>query len=95
MQTPIKFAVFDCDGTLVDSQHAIGAGMEYAWAEEGLAAPSRAELRRQVGLHLEEAIARLHPEGDAEQRQRMAENFRNAFHDPSIELMDDEPLFPA
>ncbi len=95
MSSRVKFAVFDCDGTLVDSQHAIGAGMAYAWAQEALAVPSRLALRRQVGLPLEQAIANLHPDGDVDQHHRMAANYRNAFHDPSIHVMDDEPLFPG
>ena len=38
---PIRLAVFDCDGTLVDGQADICAAMEAAFAEHGLRAPER------------------------------------------------------
>ncbi len=89
-----KFVIFDCDGTLVDSQHAIAAGMEYAWQKEGLIAPSRQDLRRQVGLPLVEAISNLLPDGDIKQHHRMADNYRGSFSNPTVQILDDEPLFP-
>ena len=36
----IRLVVFDCDGTLVDSQHVIVAAMGQAFADNGLPAPS-------------------------------------------------------
>ncbi len=51
--------LFDCDGTLVDSQDTIVSGMETAFAAVGLEAPSRADCLGIVGLSLEIAIARL------------------------------------
>lgn len=89
----LRFAVFDCDGTLVDSQHAIHAGMEHVWALEGLTPPDRASVRRTVGLPLLQAMMLLHPEGEDAQHRRMADSYRDAFHDPSIQLHDEEPLF--
>ena len=57
-----KLVIFDCDGTLVDSQHAIVASMTDAFAAEGLTPPSREATVSVVGLSLEIAIARLVPE---------------------------------
>ena len=37
-----QLAVFDCDGTLVDSQHIIVASMQRAFAEHGLPEPDAA-----------------------------------------------------
>ena len=34
--TELRLAVFDCDGTLVDSQASIIACVDTAWREEGL-----------------------------------------------------------
>jgi phosphoglycolate phosphatase len=54
-----RLVVFDCDGTLVDSQHNIVAGMIEAWRRHGLPEPTAEQIRRQVGLTLEIGIARV------------------------------------
>ena len=62
MATALQLIVFDYDGTLVDSQAAIVATMQAAFAELQLTEPEPPAVRRQVGLSLERAIARLmHP----------------------------------
>lgn len=68
--------VFDCDGTLVDSQHAIVAATEYALSLEGLAMPSRARVLGAVGLPIETALQRHAPEADGEMLARIVENYR-------------------
>jgi phosphoglycolate phosphatase len=63
----LQLVVFDYDGTLVDSQAAIVATMQAAFVELQLAAPEPLAVRRQIGLALERAIARLmHPEEQPE-----------------------------
>lgn len=57
-----QLAVFDCDGTLVDSQHIIVAAMQAAFAAHGLAEPDAAAIRRQVGLHVPDAVRNLVPD---------------------------------
>ena len=42
---PIRLIVFDCDGTLVDSQATIVACAQAAFAAEGLRVPSAAAVR--------------------------------------------------
>lgn len=59
MTEPLKLAVFDCDGTLVDSQHAINACMADAFSAVSMMPPSLASVRRIVGLPLAQAIAVL------------------------------------
>lgn len=59
MTAPPYLALFDCDGTLVDSQHSIVAGMAAAWQAVGWTPPPAAAVRRMVGLQLETAITRL------------------------------------
>lgn len=54
-----RLVIFDCDGTLVDSQHVIVAAMEHAFARAGLAAPARDAVLSIVGLSLPEAITRV------------------------------------
>ncbi|MGQ3032267.1 MAG: HAD hydrolase-like protein, partial [Ferrovibrionaceae bacterium] len=53
--------LFDCDGTLVDSQHHIVATMTSAFAACDLPPPAAAAIRSTVGLSLVEAAAELLP----------------------------------
>ncbi len=48
----LRLAVFDCDGTLVDSQASIIACVSAAWIAEGLEPPARDDVLRGVGLRL-------------------------------------------
>jgi phosphoglycolate phosphatase len=74
-----RLAVFDMDGTLVDSQHMITAAMAKAFAAEGLPAPLMAVVRRVVGLSLGAAIAGLLPDVDSGQLARLEDNYKAAF----------------
>ena len=68
--SPIRLIVFDCDGTLVDSQATIVDCAQAAFRAEGLVAPSADAIRRIVGLSLVEAVHRAAggPDLAAEQR---------------------------
>jgi phosphoglycolate phosphatase len=57
----LKLVVFDCDGTLVDSQHMIVAAMEQAFAGFAMPTPGRAAILSVVGLSLDQAVRRLVP----------------------------------
>lgn len=61
-----RLAVFDCDGTLVDSLHNIAGAMDDCFVQSGLPAPDRAAVRRIVGLSLPQAMAVLAPGHDAD-----------------------------
>ncbi len=90
----IKLAVFDCDGTLVDSQANICQSMEEAFRIADLPAPPRAAIRRIVGLSLVEAIRALLPEADDALHRRMAADYKAAFfHLRTSGAMAEEPLF--
>jgi phosphoglycolate phosphatase len=86
-------AIFDCDGTLVDSAADICAAMEQCFAAAGLQLPCRTATRRVVGLSLIEAIAALHPEGESEAHNTLAEAYKQAFHGLRSRGMVAEPLF--
>ncbi|MFX7922520.1 HAD hydrolase-like protein, partial [Acinetobacter baumannii] len=60
----IRLAIFDCDGTLVDSQANICLAMEEAFTLARFEPPPRAIIRRVVGLSLVEAMRMLLPEAD-------------------------------
>ncbi len=90
-----RLALFDCDGTLVDSQFAIIDAMTRAWVEHGLGEPDPAEVRRIVGLSLVEAVAALLPERSAAEHVAVAESYKNAFAASRRRGEVDEPLFPG
>lgn len=91
----LKLALFDCDGTLVDSQAAIVAAMEAGFAAVGRSAPPAESIRRIVGLSLVEAVARLIPEEDAALHVEIAEAYKAAFQTNRLAGRHPEPLYPG
>ncbi len=75
----MRLAVFDCDGTLVDSSHNIVAAMTEAFGALGLAPPPAVQVRRVVGLSLGEAMERLLPDASPPVHARLAKSYRAAF----------------
>ena len=57
-----RLAVFDCDGTLVDSQHSIISSMFSAFDARVHPRPEAEAVRQVVGLPLREAMVRLLPD---------------------------------
>lgn len=55
----MRLILFDCDGTLVDSQHMIVAAMNGAFKTVGLEPPSRKQTLSIVGRSLHEAMTDL------------------------------------
>jgi len=88
-----RLSVFDCDGTLVDSQRVIVGCMRAAFAGEGLVAPKAECVRRVVGLPLAECVARLAPGGDAAAHARLVDAYKEAFYALRREEGDHEPLY--
>ncbi len=74
-----RLAIFDCDGTLVDSQANICTAMELCFADAGLLAPDRAAVRRIVGLSLPEAMRALLPDAEDAHHQALAEGYKASF----------------
>jgi phosphoglycolate phosphatase len=87
--------VFDCDGTLADSQHIITEAMRFAFQSTGLVAPERSSVLRIVGLSLDEAATALAPD----QCQAKRDEVVRVFHEWSATLRLNasarEPLFPG
>jgi len=92
---PLRLAVFDCDGTLVDSQHSIVSAMHAACAHHGFDIPTDEAVRRVVGLPLEVAIRRLVPGVDVVFSQEVSETYKAAFFDLRQAGGVQEPLFPG
>lgn len=88
-----RLALFDCDGTLVDSQANICLAMEDCFARAKLDPPSRAATRRVVGLSLVEAMQAMLPEADPEFHMTLAEDYKQAFWRLRDGGRVDEPLY--
>lgn len=88
-----RLALFDCDGTLVDSQANICMAMEHAFEEASRVPPPRNDIRRTVGLSLFEIMRTLLP-GESEDAHRdMVEKYRNAFFTLRDNKLIEEPLY--
>ncbi|MBO9579882.1 MAG: HAD-IA family hydrolase [Sphingobium sp.] len=89
----LRLAIFDCDGTLVDSQHGIVSAMQGAFDAASLPRPERAEILSIVGLSLPNAMARLLPEADAGFHHVMVENYKRSFFEMRANGTLREPLY--
>ena len=89
----MRLAIFDCDGTLVDSQADICRAMEECFAGARLEPPSRDATRRVVGLSLVDAIGVLLPDAELSFHTALAEDYKKAFHRLRTGGMVEEPLF--
>lgn len=92
---PVRLAVFDCDGTLIDGQASICDAMDRAFAEHGLDLPPRNDVRRAVGLSLPQAIRTLLPETDADTQCALVEAYKRAFRAAREAGELQQPLFPG
>lgn len=93
--SPLRLAVFDVDGTLIDSQFNILAAMAAAWERLGLGVPDPVEVRRIIGLSLVEACAALLPGHPETLHRATAEAYKDAFRTLRLKPETLEPLFPG
>ena len=85
--------LFDCDGTLVDSQKTIVACMTNAFQGNGFDPPSRERILSIVGLSLMTAVARLAPDFAPAQIELVAQTYKAGFYRMRTDPAFDEPLF--
>lgn len=76
---PLRLAIFDVDGTLVDSGDLIIAAMRSGFAAASLDAPADNDIRRIVGLELYEAVAALAPALDEATNRFVGDAYKDAF----------------
>lgn len=88
-----RLAIFDCDGTLVDSLHNICLAMDDAFRMNGLAAPDPHRTRRVVGLSLVEAMRAMLPGAPGDLHASLAEDYRTAFQRLAGNGLGPEPLY--
>jgi phosphoglycolate phosphatase len=91
----IRLIVFDCDGTLVDSQHVIVAAAERAFRAQGLVPPAAAAVHAVIGLSLELAIAAWRPAAELAERTLLVDAYRTAWRALRDEDGMHEALFPG
>lgn len=89
----VRLAIFDCDGTLVDSQANICMAMEHAFEETGRVPPPRSAIRRTVGLSLVEIMRALIPGADESTHVEMAEQYRASYLYLREQGLEQEPLY--
>ncbi|WP_417782279.1 HAD-IA family hydrolase [Terasakiella pusilla] len=94
-ETPLQLAIFDCDGTLVDSQHSIIKAMDLTCETYGLDKLTRDSIRRVVGLPLEIAMTNLFEGRTQPICNEMAECYRTHFRSMRLNDEVEEPLFPG
>jgi phosphoglycolate phosphatase len=91
----VRLCVFDCDGTLVDSQHGIVTAMADAFAASGLAPPSGQAVLSVVGLSLRDAVAALLTNGQSGLVEPIAARYALSFADLRRRSGHREPLYPG
>ncbi len=85
-----RLAIFDCDGTLVDSGGSIHRALRSTFDAHGIDCPPRAVTSKVIGLSLDEAFAALVPDGD---HQALSSSYRNAFVAMRRAGSVEEPLY--
>ncbi|MEH6790193.1 HAD-IA family hydrolase [Parasphingorhabdus sp.] len=88
-----KLALFDCDGTMVDSQANICTSMDQAFRSHGLVPPDHHLVRRIVGLSLIEAVTQLLPEGDEATVAAVTQSYKDGFFELRQAGGVHEPLY--
>ena len=91
-----RLVVFDCDGTLVDSQHMIVDAMHATYRKLDLPQEEDARVRAIVGLSLVEAMAMLRPDDERALHEEMAEVYKREFYRLRVEeAAQPDPLYPG
>lgn len=88
-----RLAIFDCDGTLVDSGAPIYAALKTSLEQNGIPVPPPTISRRVIGLSLTEAMAALLPDESANRHLQLADDYRRAFKNLRAAGEVEEPLF--
>ena len=87
--------LFDCDGTLVDSQNVIVSTMTTAFGRHGLVPPSRDAVLGIVGLSLPIAISTLAPDLDEPALSEVVEAYKETYSDLRRDPSMTAPLYPG
>ncbi|MGO6816159.1 HAD family hydrolase [Rhizobium leguminosarum] len=92
----MKLALFDCDGTLVDSAALIHETMRRTFDKFGKPEPRFDDTKAIIGLSLDIAIARMQGRPHVEQQDiDMTAHYKSLFSIVRQDLDYKEPLFPG
>lgn len=91
----LRLAVFDCDGTLVDSQASIVSSMAAAFEVHSHPVPDSESVRRVVGLPLRVAMEHLLPQTDPDEHVKLENSYKEAFGDLRRRGEVSDPLYPG
>jgi phosphoglycolate phosphatase len=95
MTQPLRLAVFDLDGTLVDSRANIIRAVEEVARILDVECPHVSVIPKVIGLSLDEALARLFPHVDLSRHKDLEQEYRKTFTQMRTLPGYDEPLFPG
>ena len=88
-----RLAIFDCDGTLVDSGATIYRALGETFRQAGIAVPSPEVGQRVIGLSLIEAMAGLVPESTLLEQVELSESYKRNFMAMRAAGHVEEPLY--
>ncbi len=74
-----KLAIFDVDGTLVDSRAVLKTASDAAFTAIGVEPPPYEELRKIIGLSLKEGLAQLAPYLSPAQIDALTDHYKQSF----------------
>ncbi|MGE3335476.1 MAG: HAD-IA family hydrolase [Rhodospirillaceae bacterium] len=93
MSAPLRLAIFDLDGTIVDSTANIVRAVHEAAACMKLDPPALHEIPLVIGLSLTEALGRLFPKLEHPRLLELDQHYRDCFNRFRTEPDFNEPLF--
>ena len=91
---PLKLAVLDCDGTIVDSKTAIVTSMTAAFVNVDMAPPKSEEIVRIVGLNLADAMNVLLQGQKPEMIPTLVDAYREVATQRRAGGQWEDPLYP-
>lgn len=90
----LRLAIFDCDGTLADSEASIVDAVRAAFTEHDRPQPVREQIVSRIGLSLDAFLAEVAPDLPAAEQQPILDSYRSNFSRLREERGAD-PLFPG
>ena len=89
----MRFIVFDCDGTIVNSRNTTVRLIENVWRAQGLIPPKEEEILTVTALPLEEAVRYLCPTKDKHVVEKLIQTCHEYMIDKKVAQGEQEVLF--